>query len=91
MWLTTKEAAEKLGISERAVRKRVKSGKMVARWVEGQKGGRSGKVLLVWVGEPSPQSPPASGRGSKIGDAPTIERGRKMIEEPLRNRLGNFE
>lgn len=81
MWLTTKKASELLGISERAVRKRVKTGKLVGKWVKGERGGRSGRVLLVWIEEPIEEP---------LGNQPNILENKNIapIAEPIAEPIG---
>jgi Sigma-70, region 4. len=50
MWLSTKEAAEQLGVSVRTVQRRINSGSLEAREVPGQ--GGNGTIFEVYINEP---------------------------------------
>ncbi len=62
-WLTIAEAAELEGISERAIRKRIKTKKVVAKMAKSQNGG--GIVGRQWLIDPSTLSAPAKAKWLK--------------------------
>ena len=45
----TEEAAKLLGITGRAIRKKISKGKLDGEYMQGKRGGRSGQVLKVWI------------------------------------------
>lgn len=69
IWIDTEAAARLLGISDRAVRKRVQAGDFEVRWVDAADGGgTSGKTLEIFVG-----SLPASAQIELYAEMPADE------------------
>ena len=76
-WLTLREAADRLGISEKTARRRVKTGGLRGRQVCTQ----HGPTWQVWVDESTPGGP-VDGQGTLDGDGTLDEQGTQAGQGP---------